>query len=244
MSDANRRALQLHRRLTFPGRRGLVELFGAVLGEREPPLRVTGGPAVSRSRSGGATLSPTQTPCRQGGKSTPWAEDWPSPADSCSTPVTGTTPARTQSCETAAGEPLRPAGSVRTFPYAVHLPVRPWLPRSQGFPRESDAVPMAAPRRHAATSVVVRRRRRSIRHVSENLESWLAWREAGERPVPGYVEDELRGYLECGLLCFGFARGSAASHPPPLRLGPQPPRAPPRVRDRRRLRAGCCPCGL
>jgi hypothetical protein len=42
--------------------------------------------------------------------------------------------------------------------------------------------------------------------VSENLESWLAWREAGERPVPGYVENELRGYLECGLLCFGFAR--------------------------------------
>jgi len=24
--------------------------------------------------------------------------------------------------------------------------------------------------------------------------------------VPGYVEDELRGYLECGILCFGFAR--------------------------------------
>jgi len=24
--------------------------------------------------------------------------------------------------------------------------------------------------------------------------------------VPGYVEEELRGYLECGLLCFGFAR--------------------------------------
>jgi hypothetical protein len=42
--------------------------------------------------------------------------------------------------------------------------------------------------------------------VSENLESWLAWREAAERPVPGYVEDELRGYLECGQLCFGFAR--------------------------------------
>jgi hypothetical protein len=40
----------------------------------------------------------------------------------------------------------------------------------------------------------------------ENLESWLTWREAGERPAPGYVEDELRGYLECGILCFGFAR--------------------------------------
>jgi len=33
--------------------------------------------------------------------------------------------------------------------------------------------------------------------------------------VPGYVEDELRGYLECGILCFGFARhrfGSALNH--------------------------------
>jgi hypothetical protein len=44
------------------------------------------------------------------------------------------------------------------------------------------------------------------RIVAENLERWLAWREAAERPVPGYVEAELRGYLECGLLCFGFAR--------------------------------------
>jgi len=42
--------------------------------------------------------------------------------------------------------------------------------------------------------------------VSENLESWLEWREAAERPVPAYVEDELRGYLQCGLLCFGFVR--------------------------------------
>ena len=24
--------------------------------------------------------------------------------------------------------------------------------------------------------------------------------------LPGYVEEELRGYLECGILCFGFAR--------------------------------------
>jgi len=42
--------------------------------------------------------------------------------------------------------------------------------------------------------------------VSEKLERWLAWREAAERPVTGYVEEELRGYLTCGLLCFGFAR--------------------------------------
>jgi hypothetical protein len=42
--------------------------------------------------------------------------------------------------------------------------------------------------------------------IPENLASWLAWREAAERPVPSYAEDELRGNLECGLLCFGFAR--------------------------------------
>jgi len=46
------------------------------------------------------------------------------------------------------------------------------------------------------------------RVISENLESWLEWREAAERPVPGYVEDELRGYLALGLLCFGFARAA------------------------------------
>ncbi len=42
--------------------------------------------------------------------------------------------------------------------------------------------------------------------VSGYLESWLKWRDEAERPVPGYVEEELRGYLECGILCFGFAR--------------------------------------
>jgi hypothetical protein len=44
------------------------------------------------------------------------------------------------------------------------------------------------------------------RIVSENLESWLEWRDRAERPVPGHVKEELRGYLECGILCFGFAR--------------------------------------
>jgi hypothetical protein len=38
------------------------------------------------------------------------------------------------------------------------------------------------------------------------LASWLEWRDEAERPVPGYVEDELRGYLECGILYFGFGR--------------------------------------
>jgi|GEM_PF-1697952 hypothetical protein len=106
----------------------------------------------------------------------------------------------------AGGEPLRPADSVRPFTLAVHLPVRLWSPRSQGLPREAASARTEAPRCLAVTSGVGPRRRRSTRKVSENLESWLEWREAAERPVPGYVEDELRGYLECGLLCFGFAR--------------------------------------
>ena len=38
------------------------------------------------------------------------------------------------------------------------------------------------------------------RVVSENLENWLEWRDRAERPVPGHVEEELRGYLECGIL--------------------------------------------
>jgi hypothetical protein len=50
-----------------------------------------------------------------------------------------------------------------------------------------------------------------IKVVSENLEGWLGWREAAERPVPGYVEEELRGYLECGILCFGFGRALLGS---------------------------------
>ena len=42
------------------------------------------------------------------------------------------------------------------------------------------------------------------------LESRLAAGSLGERPVPTHVEAELREYLRCGILCFGFARGHAA----------------------------------
>ena len=76
----------------------------------------------------------------------------------------------------------------------------------KGFPARTRLRPHGGP---AASRRYERRRPEKTplhRVVSENLESWLAWREAAERPVPGYVEEELRGYLECGLLCFGFAR--------------------------------------
>jgi hypothetical protein len=76
-----------------------------------------------------------------------------------------------------------------------------------GFPARSRRRPHGGP---AASRRYERRRPEKTplhKIISENLESWLVWREAAERPVPGYVQDELRGYLECGLLCFGFARG-------------------------------------
>jgi hypothetical protein len=56
------------------------------------------------------------------------------------------------------------------------------------------------------------RRRASPSPSGLHLVSWLARREAAERPAPGDVEDELRGYLECGLLCFGFARAACMSY--------------------------------
>ena len=67
-------------------------------------------------------------------------------------------------------------------------------------------------------AVYVRRRpERSAAYqvVRENLEKWLAQRRAGRLvaganwmvdPVPGYVERDLRKFLECGILAHGFAR--------------------------------------
>ncbi len=75
--------------------------------------------------------------------------------------------------------------------------------------RVSRAAPPPPPRGPAPSRRYERRRPEKTplhKVVSENLESWLECRDRAERPVPGYVEDELRGYLECGLLCFGFAR--------------------------------------
>jgi len=75
-----------------------------------------------------------------------------------------------------------------------------------GFPARIRRRPHGGP---AASRRYERRRPEKTplhKIISENLESWLEWREAAERPVPGYVEEELRGYLQCGLLCFGFGR--------------------------------------
>ncbi|MCC6473622.1 MAG: transposase [Burkholderiales bacterium] len=49
--------------------------------------------------------------------------------------------------------------------------------------------------------------RRSDRLVQQHLETWLARQcDADGAPIPRYVERELRGYLECGILACGFAR--------------------------------------
>jgi len=69
-----------------------------------------------------------------------------------------------------------------------------------------------SPRPHAGPAASRRYERRRpektplYKIVAECLESWLADRSAREHPVAAYVEEEFRGYLTCGLLCFGFAR--------------------------------------
>jgi hypothetical protein len=73
-------------------------------------------------------------------------------------------------------------------------------------------LPRSSPRPHAGPAPSRRNERRRpektplFKIVSECLESWLAHRSAREHPVAEYVEEESRGYLTCGLLCFGFAR--------------------------------------
>jgi hypothetical protein len=47
--------------------------------------------------------------------------------------------------------------------------------------------------------------------VAEHLEGWLENRSVVEQPVSAHVERELRSYLACGILCFGFGRARCAS---------------------------------
>ena len=83
--------------------------------------------------------------------------------------------------EHGAGEPPCPANSVRMFTLAVHLPVRPWLPRSQGLPREADAARTEAPRRPAVTSGVGPRRRRFTKSSPRTSRAGLS----GEKRLSG-----------------------------------------------------------
>ena len=80
-----------------------------------------------------------------------------------------------------------------------------------GFPARPRLRPHASPA--PARRYERRRPEKTPLHkiVSEHLESWLEWRDQAERPVPGYVEEELRAYLERGILCFGFGKRQEAA---------------------------------
>jgi hypothetical protein len=57
--------------------------------------------------------------------------------------------------------------------------------------------PAYAPRRPTETALYA--------IVRDNLETFLSWaRETYARPLPRYVEQELRGYLRCGVFAHGF----------------------------------------
>jgi hypothetical protein len=62
---------------------------------------------------------------------------------------------------------------------------------------------------HGASNTYVRRRpEESVLYsvVQMELETFLARAHARERPVPRFVERELRGFLRCGILAHGFVR--------------------------------------
>jgi hypothetical protein len=42
--------------------------------------------------------------------------------------------------------------------------------------------------------------------VAEHLETFLARQQERDRPVPRFVERELRSFLDCGVLANGFLR--------------------------------------
>jgi hypothetical protein len=44
------------------------------------------------------------------------------------------------------------------------------------------------------------------RIIAEQLDTLFARQRAGERTVPGFVEEEFRSFLRCGIKEFGFLR--------------------------------------
>ena len=44
------------------------------------------------------------------------------------------------------------------------------------------------------------------RGLAAHWETFLAQQRAADQPLPRYVEQELRAYLECGILACGFVR--------------------------------------
>ena len=74
------------------------------------------------------------------------------------------------------------------------------LPVSAPLQRPTDA-----PR---APSYARRRPEETVLYdvVREQLETFLCQARERDRPLPRFVERELRGYLECGILARGFVR--------------------------------------
>lgn len=42
--------------------------------------------------------------------------------------------------------------------------------------------------------------------LAGHLETFLAQHRAQDQPLPRYIEQELRAYLECSILAYGFVR--------------------------------------
>ena len=70
---------------------------------------------------------------------------------------------------------------------------------AQGGARVPSLAPPYAPRQPTETPL--------YRVVRASLETFLQWaRETYSKPVPRYVEQDLRGYLRCGVFAHGFVR--------------------------------------
>lgn len=82
-------------------------------------------------------------------------------------------------------------------------PFPPHAPRSHGPPRRGAAEPAYA--RHCPEQSVL------YGVVQRELETFLAHAGSRGQPVPRFVEHELRAYLRCGGLAFGFLRAQPFS---------------------------------
>ena len=89
-----------------------------------------------------------------------------------------------------------------------------WRPQQRG-PQASPTRSIVRPHVGTASSRRYERRRPEktplYKIVAEHLEGWLENRAVAEHPVSAHIERELRSYLTCGILCFGFGRARCTS---------------------------------
>ena len=111
----------------------------------------------------------------------------------------------------------RPGRSGRAPPKLCHAPGARLVATLTSFPARTFPRPHAGP---APSRRYERRRPEKTtlhRIVSEHLEGWFEGRSLHERSVAADVEEEFRGYLTCGLLCFGFAHAACTGCGPVTR---------------------------